>query len=55
LLDIEQGKLALANGDRASAITVLTRARSHIANTLAVLTPQVRELDAALASAQKAP
>ena len=51
-LDIERGYLALAAGDRTAGIAALTRGRAHIAQTLTTLTPQVREIDAALARAQ---
>ena len=54
LLDIEQGQLALATGDYVAAITLLTRARTDIAKTLTQPTPQLREIDAALARAQTA-
>jgi Protein kinase domain len=52
LIDIERGYLALAAGDRPAAVAALTRGRAQIAQTLTTLTPQVREIDAALAKAQ---
>lgn len=52
LLDIERGYLALAAGDRPAAIAALTRGRAHTAKTLTTLTPQVHEIDAALAKAK---
>jgi hypothetical protein len=54
-IDIERGYLALAAGDRTAAIAALTRGRAHIAQTLSVLTPQVREIDAALEAAKATP
>lgn len=51
LLDVERGYLALAEGDREAAVASLTRGRAHIAKPLATLTPQVHEIDAALAKA----
>jgi tetratricopeptide (TPR) repeat protein len=51
LLDIERGYLALAEGDREAAVASFTRGRAHIAKTLTTLTPQVHEIDAALAKA----
>jgi tetratricopeptide (TPR) repeat protein len=52
LFDIERGYLALTAGDRLEAIAALTRGRARITQTLTTLTPQVREIDAALAEAQ---
>jgi predicted Ser/Thr protein kinase len=54
LLDVERGYLALASGDRAAAAAALKRGREHIAKSLTTLTPQIREIDAALAVVQQA-
>lgn len=51
MLDLERGYLALAAGESAAAVTALTRARAHLAPPLVAHTPQLRELDAALAAA----
>lgn len=55
MLDIELGYLALAAGERATAVAALTRGRAHIAQSLTLLTPQVREIDAAIAAAKTTP
>jgi len=52
LLDVEQGYLELAAGDHDAAATALRRGRAQLAGALTVLTPQVREIDAALAAAR---
>jgi eukaryotic-like serine/threonine-protein kinase len=55
LIDIEGGYLAVAVGDRPAAVAALTRGRAHIARPLTELTPQVREIDAALEAAKATP
>lgn len=52
MLDVERGYLALAAGDREAAAAALARGRAQIAKSLTTLTPQVREIDAALRAAQ---
>jgi eukaryotic-like serine/threonine-protein kinase len=52
LLDIELGYLALVEGERDTSVAALTRARGHLVASLTRLTPQIREIDAALAKAK---
>lgn len=54
-VDIERGYLALATGDRASALSALERGRTFLAAPLTEPTPQLREIDAALAAARASP
>lgn len=53
MLDLERGYLALAAGESESAVAALTQARAHLAAPLLVPTPQLREIDAALAAARQ--
>lgn len=52
LLDIELGYLALDRGDRKAAESALNRARAQLTPPLTLLTPQIHEIDAALAKAK---
>jgi serine/threonine protein kinase len=53
--DVEAGYLALARGDGKAAVEALRRGRASIAQSLARLTPQVGEIDAAIARATQHP
>ncbi|TAH40521.1 MAG: serine/threonine protein kinase [Gammaproteobacteria bacterium] len=52
--DIEQGYLALAMGDTGAALPLLKRGRAYLAEPLVKLTPEVIEIDAALARVEGA-
>lgn len=52
-VDVEQGYLALARGERAQALELLDRGRAYIVEPLAELTPEVHEIDAAIAQARR--
>lgn len=52
--DIEQGYLALAMGDPDAALSSLKRGRAYLAEPLVKLTPEVIEIDAALARVEGA-
>jgi hypothetical protein len=54
-VDVEQGYLALATGDRIGAVEALSRGGTFIAALLKTPTPQVREIDAAIARAKREP
>ena len=54
-VDVEQGYLALATGDRIGAVEALSRGGTFIAALLKTPTPQVREIDAAIARSKREP
>ncbi len=54
LIDVESGLLDLATGDHTRGRAALARGRAYLAQSLIELTPQIREIDAALAAAENA-